>query len=66
MAKDMEKTVSLEEVQQDLIERGLAKGSITYKEIIETLQPYDLSVEALDDFYDQLAEKGIGIRREYR
>ncbi|NLY39299.1 MAG: RNA polymerase sigma factor RpoD [Firmicutes bacterium] len=61
MAKDMEKTVSLEEVQQDLIERGLAKGSITYKEIIETLQPYDLSVEALDDFYDQLAEKGIGI-----
>ena len=61
MAKDMEKTVSLEEVQQDLIKRGLAKGSITYKEIIETLQPYDLSVEALDNFYDKLAQKGIGI-----
>ena len=61
MAKEIEKTVSLEDVQQDLIERSKAKGTITYKEIIDTLQPYDLSVESLDNFYDKLAQHGIEI-----
>ncbi len=61
MAKDIEKTLSLEDAQQELIERGKNKGSINYKEIIETLQPYDLSVEALDNFYDKLAQQGIEI-----
>jgi len=61
MAKDIEKTISLEDAQQELIERGKNKGSINYKEIIETLQPYDLSVDALDNFYDKLAQNGIEI-----
>ncbi len=61
MAKDIEKTISLEDAQQELVERGKNKGSISYKEIIETLQPYDLSVEALDNFYDKLAQHGIEI-----
>jgi len=61
MAKEIEKTVSLEEVQQDLLDRGKKKGTITYKEIIDTLQPYDLSVDLLDNFYDKLAQDGIDI-----
>ncbi len=61
MAKDIEKTASLEEVQQGLIGRGKNKGSLSYKEINDTLQSYELSVEALDRFFDQLAEKGIKI-----
>ncbi len=61
MAKDIEKTISLEDAQQELIERGKNKGSLNYKEIIETLQPYDLSVDALDNFYDKLAQQGIDI-----
>ncbi len=61
MAKDIEKTISLEDAQLELVERGKSKGSISYKEIIETLQPYDLSVEALDNFYDKLAQHGIEI-----
>ncbi len=61
MAKEIEKVVPLEEVQQDLIGRGKNKGSLSYKEIIDTLQSYELSVEALDQFYDQLAEQGIDI-----
>lgn len=44
-----------------MVEQGKAKGSISYKEIIDTLQPYDLSVEALDNFYDRLAQHGIDI-----
>ncbi len=62
MAKNTEKTLSLEEAQQELIERGKKKGSIGYKEIIDTLQPHSLSVDALDSFYDKLAQNGIDIR----
>ncbi|MBW6464018.1 MAG: RNA polymerase sigma factor RpoD [Bacillota bacterium] len=61
MAKDIEKTITLEDAQHELVERGKSKGSISYKEIIETLQPYDLSVEVLDNFYDRLAQYGIDI-----
>jgi len=61
MAKEIEKTVSLEEVQQDLLERGKRKGTVTYREIIDTLQPYDLSVDFLDNFYDKLAQDGVDI-----
>ncbi|MFO7952638.1 MAG: RNA polymerase sigma factor RpoD [Bacillota bacterium] len=61
MARDLEKTISLEDAQQELIERGKNKGSISYKEIIATLQPYELSVDALDNFYDRLAQQGIDI-----
>ncbi len=61
MAKDIEKTVTLEDAQHELVERGKRKGSISYKEIIETLQPFELSVEALDNFYDRLAQYGIDI-----
>ncbi|MDZ4131877.1 MAG: RNA polymerase sigma factor RpoD [Dethiobacteria bacterium] len=61
MAKDLEKMISLEDAQQELVERGKGKGSISYKEIIETLQPYELSVDALDNFYDKLAQVGVDI-----
>ena len=61
MAKEIEKTVSLEDAQNELFERGKTKGTISYKEIIETLQPYELTVEALDNFYDRLAQYGIDI-----
>jgi RNA polymerase primary sigma factor len=61
LAKDIEKTISLEDAQNELFERGKTKGSISYKEIIETLQPYELSVDALDNFYDRLAQHGIDI-----
>ncbi len=61
MAKEIEKTVSLEEIQQELIERGKKKGTLTYKEILDSIQAYELSAEGLDNFYDKLAQHGIEI-----
>ncbi len=61
MAKDVEKVITLEEAQQNLFEKAKGKGSINYKEIIDTLQPFELSVEALDNFYDLLAQQNIDI-----
>ncbi len=61
MAKDVEKVITLEEAQQILFDKAKAKGSINYKEIIDTLQPFELTVEALDNFYDLLAQHNIDI-----
>ncbi|MGI6615292.1 MAG: RNA polymerase sigma factor RpoD [Dethiobacteria bacterium] len=61
MAKEIEKVDSLEEVQQELIGRGKKKGSLSYKEIMDTLQSHELSEEALERFYEQLAEQGVEI-----
>lgn len=61
MAKDVEKVITLEEAQQNLFEKAKGKGSINYKEIVDTLQPFELSVEALDNFYDLLAQQNIDI-----
>ena len=61
MAKDTEKVITLEEAQQILFDKAKAKGSINYKEIIDTLQPFELTVEALDNFYDLLAQHNIDI-----
>lgn len=61
MAKDVEKVITLEEAQQILFDKAKAKGSINYKEIIDALQPFELTVEALDNFYDLLAQQNIDI-----
>jgi len=61
VAKDVEKVITLEEAQQNLFEKAKGKGSINYKEIVDTLQPFELSVEALDNFYDLLAQQNIDI-----
>ena len=64
MVKETEKTLPLDEAQDKLLEKGKKQGTITYKEIVETLQMYDISVEAIDDFYDQFTQKGIEILDE--
>ena len=61
MAKEIEKTVSLDEVQQELIEQGKSKGVLTYKEILDSIKTYELSAEGLDNFYDKLIQHGVDI-----
>ncbi|MBM4235528.1 MAG: RNA polymerase sigma factor RpoD [Firmicutes bacterium] len=61
MAKDTDKVITLEEAQQILYNKAKTIGSINYKEIIDTLQPFELTVEALDNFYDLLAQHNIDI-----
>lgn len=61
MAKDVEKKMSLQEIQQSLLERGKKRGSISYKEIIDALQDYSLNTEAIDDFYEELSRQGVEV-----
>jgi len=49
------------EAFKELIARGKKRGSLTYAEIMDTLQGVELSPEQIDEIYENLAEMGIDI-----
>ena len=61
MAKDVEKKLSLQETQQSLLQKGKKRGNISYKEIIDALQDFNLNTEAIDDFYEELSRQGVEV-----
>ncbi len=61
MSKEVEKRVSLQEIQHSLFEKGKKKGNLTFKEIIDALQDFNLITEAIDDFYEELSRRGIEV-----
>ena len=61
MAKDVEKKLSLQEIQQSLLQKGKKRGNISYKEIIDALQDFNLNTEAIDEFYEELSRQGVEV-----
>ncbi|MEW5921688.1 MAG: RNA polymerase sigma factor RpoD [Bacillota bacterium] len=61
MAKEVEKKISIQEIQQSLLQKGKKRGNISYKEIIDALQDFNLSSEAIDDFYEELSRQGVEV-----
>ncbi len=61
VAKDVEKKTSFEEIRQSLLEKGKRKGSLSYKEIIDALQEFNLNAEVIDEFYEELSRQGVEI-----
>jgi RNA polymerase primary sigma factor len=64
MAKEVEKKASFQEIQHSLLQIGKKRGSLTYKEIIDALQGYNLDTEAIDEFYEKLSRQGIEVLGE--
>lgn len=46
---------------QDLLERGKQRGSLTYSEVMNTLQGVELTPDQIDDVYEKLAGEGIDV-----
>ncbi|MCL6447639.1 MAG: RNA polymerase sigma factor RpoD [Armatimonadetes bacterium] len=46
---------------KELIEKGKKRGTLTYTEIMDSLQGIDLSPEQIDDIYEKLSGMGIEI-----
>jgi len=44
-----------------LIEQGKKKSSLTYKEIMEKLSPFDQDPEQMDEFFEHLGDLGIDV-----
>lgn len=59
-SKNPEKQEKEEKILK-LIEHGKSKGSLTYKEISETLEGLQLKAEQMDKFFDVLEEMSIDI-----
>jgi RNA polymerase primary sigma factor len=54
----------LEHVKDQLIEHGKKRSSLTYKEIMEKLSPFDQDPEQIDEFFEQLDDLGIEVVNE--
>ncbi|GKU79701.1 RNA polymerase sigma factor RpoD [Paenibacillus sp. L3-i20] len=54
----------LDQVKDSLIEHGKKRSSLTYKEIIEKLSPFDQDPEQIDEFFEQLDDLGIEVLNE--
>ncbi|MGD0154254.1 MAG: RNA polymerase sigma factor RpoD [Thermacetogeniaceae bacterium] len=49
---------------KDLIQRGKKKGNLSYQEIMDTLQGFELTPDQIDDIYEQFGSMGIEILQE--
>jgi len=58
---ELETDLTLDQVKERLIEQGKKKSSLTYKEIMEKLSPFDQDPEEMDEFFEQLGDLGIDV-----
>jgi RNA polymerase primary sigma factor len=61
---ELETEQTLEQVKEQLIELGKKRSSLTYKDIMERLAPFDQDPEQIDEFFEQLSEMGIDVGNE--
>jgi RNA polymerase primary sigma factor len=62
---EMETELTLDQVKEQLIELGKKQGSLTYKDIMDRLSPFDQDPEQIDDFFESLADLGIEVVNEH-
>jgi len=60
-SKDTETEVTLDQVKAQLIENSKKRGVITYEEIADRLNGFEIDSDQLEEFYEQLGEQGIDI-----
>lgn len=60
----LETELTLEQVKEQLIELGKKRMSLTYKDIMERLAPFDQDPEQIDEFFESLSEMGIDVGNE--
>ena len=61
---ELESELTLDQVKEQLIELGKKRSSLTYKDIMERLSPFDQDPEQIDEFFEQLSELGIEVGNE--
>jgi RNA polymerase primary sigma factor len=61
----LETESTLEQVKAQLMEQGKKKSSLSYKDIMEKLSPFDQDPEQIDEFFEQLADIGIEVSNDH-
>ncbi|MCL6458956.1 MAG: RNA polymerase sigma factor RpoD [Gorillibacterium sp.] len=60
----VETELTVDQVKEQLIELGKKRSSLTYKDIMERLAPFDQDPDQIDEFFEQLGELGIEITND--
>jgi RNA polymerase primary sigma factor len=60
-SKEMENELTLEQVKAQLIEHGKKRGVLTYEEIADRLNNFEIDSDQLEEYYEQLGEQGIDL-----
>lgn len=61
---ELETELTLDQVKEQLVELGKKRSSLTYKDIMERLAPFDQDADQIDEFFEQLSELGIEVGNE--
>lgn len=61
---ESETELTLDQVKDQLIESGKKRSSLTYKEIMEKLSPFDQDPEQMDEFFEHLGDLGIDVAND--
>jgi RNA polymerase primary sigma factor len=61
---ELDQELTLEQVKEQLVELGKKRLSLTYKDIVERLAPFDQDAEQIDEFFEHLSELGIEVGNE--
>ncbi|ALS27313.1 RNA polymerase sigma factor RpoD [Paenibacillus sp. 32O-W] len=61
---ELETEQKLDLVKEQLIEQGKKRASLSYKEIMEKLSPFDQDPEQIDEFFEQLDDFGIEVTND--
>lgn len=60
----IETELTLDQVKEQLIEQGKKQSTLTYKDIMDRLSPFDQDTEQIDEFFESLSDMGIEISNE--
>lgn len=58
-SKEMETDVTFEQVKEQLTELGKKRGVLTYEEIAERMNGFEIESDQMDEYYEYLGEQGI-------
>jgi RNA polymerase primary sigma factor len=60
----VETELTVDQVKEQLIELGKKRSSLTYKDIMERLAPFDQDADQIDEFFEQLGELSIDVAND--
>ncbi|MDA2419317.1 RNA polymerase sigma factor RpoD [Bacillus cereus] len=60
-SKQIETEMTLEQVKEQLTELGKKRGVLTYEEIAERMNGFEIESDQMDEYYEHLGEQGIDL-----
>ena len=60
-SKQIETEMTLEQVKEQLTELGKKRGVLTYEEIAERMNGFEIESDQMDEYYEYLGEQGMDL-----